>query len=553
MIPDKFSPPAHDDGPPQGSLEDLFRHHLAEAKVVPRPLVWEQLDNALLVRQNEAYRRRLVATRWVAAASLLLATLAGADWWARHSAPTAPAVALGRPASTARTDGARRTNGADARSPAQPGAVGQAGNGPHPASMGRPAAPAAGNQNTAPLLAAAETEASAGPGGFGAPTAAPASALLAAAAQADAPGALPPGATNFHGGPWRGAGALASNLAAWRSSARTYAYSKGAYAYNDNYNDNIITNSTAPVAASAGALGAPSEAWGRLALRPTALAGSPPARPLPASLAAVAAVPSAAAAPLRRWQFGASYAAGAFHPNADFAQESGPVLTAAPHYYYSNYPGAYPPSGPSSLALANRSAAEYRENLRGGLDQRLSLRATRLLGGRWALSTGLELGQHEAQSATSSGFVGEQLAVYLPPAPALRTTSFRYRTAGVPVELRRANPVKRGWSPYGRVGAVVSALLSVRSEVEGAPEATKTYSLAAAGSPYRRLLTTLRGGAGVQYRSEAGRWTLSAGPTAELGVLSLNARPAQDFVHQHRPYSVGLEASVDFGGTVRMP
>ena len=72
---------------PTGSLEDLFRHHLdEEATVPPRPMLWDQIDNSLLIRQNETYRRRLAATRWVAAASLLLATLAGTGWWASRYA-----------------------------------------------------------------------------------------------------------------------------------------------------------------------------------------------------------------------------------------------------------------------------------------------------------------------------------------------------------------------------------------------------------------------------------------------------------------------------------
>ena len=66
-----------------GSLEELFRHHLGEeAAVPPRAMLWDQIDNSLLIKQNESYRRRLAATRWVAAASLLLATLAGTGWWA---------------------------------------------------------------------------------------------------------------------------------------------------------------------------------------------------------------------------------------------------------------------------------------------------------------------------------------------------------------------------------------------------------------------------------------------------------------------------------------
>ena len=75
---------------PTGSLEDLFRHHLGEeAAAPPRPMLWDQIDNSLLVRQNETYRRRLAATRWVAAASLLLATLAGTGWWAHRAADMA--------------------------------------------------------------------------------------------------------------------------------------------------------------------------------------------------------------------------------------------------------------------------------------------------------------------------------------------------------------------------------------------------------------------------------------------------------------------------------
>jgi hypothetical protein len=77
--------PIEDNSTPKatGSLEELFRHHLGEEAAVPtRPMLWDQIDNSLLIRQNETYRRRLAATRWVAAASLLLATLAGTGWWA---------------------------------------------------------------------------------------------------------------------------------------------------------------------------------------------------------------------------------------------------------------------------------------------------------------------------------------------------------------------------------------------------------------------------------------------------------------------------------------
>lgn len=78
--------------PPKGSLEELFRHHLLEseaAAVPPRPLVWDHIDNSLLLAQNEKYRRRLLVHRWGMAASLLLATLAGGGWWHSQQVATA--------------------------------------------------------------------------------------------------------------------------------------------------------------------------------------------------------------------------------------------------------------------------------------------------------------------------------------------------------------------------------------------------------------------------------------------------------------------------------
>lgn len=542
MTPNNFTPPPADTGPPKGDLEELFRHHLAEAKAPPRALVWEQLDNALLVRQNETYRRRLAATRWVAAASLLLASLAGGDWWARHTPPAPPAGAVA----------ARPAGG-----PARPSSA--------PSGPAAPAAPAvADGQRHEFVLRANSTVALytnglrnqpkalnelAGLQGtsgtsqlIGTTNAAPGLAFTARSQRSNTGWAIGPGA---HQPGAYGPGGLPPGAAAGFYGAGLYPADAGP----------AYVGATGARPLEAGALAAPADGaaaggtWAALASRTAALAPASPAG-LPSRLAAVAAVPNVAAAPLRRWQFGASYAAGVFQPNVDFSQGGAPAIPAT--YTLSLAARS------NSVTLNNQAAAEYRAHLRGGLDQRLALRATRRLGGRWALSTGLELGQHEAQSATSTSFVGEPLAdynaaVYYAPPTALRTTSFRYRTAGVPVALHYANPVKRGWSAYGRFGAVVSALLNVRSEVAGEPEATKTYSLAANGSPYRRLLATLRGGAGAQYRPAAGRWTLSAGPTAELGVLSLNAQPVQDFTQQHRPYSFGLEATVDFGGTAKMP
>lgn len=275
-----------------------------------------------------------------------------------------------------------------------------------------------------------------------------------------------------------------------------------------------------------------------LAAQPATLNLANPAA-LPEGLASVAmpADADAVLAAARKWHYGASYSAGLFNPNINFSR-----FGIEPEYDYN------PALGADSPALTEAAAAQYRENLRPGLSQRLALVAKRHLGGHWSLSTGAEFTQATAKSASASAFVGEQLIdlgqfTY----GAMRTTDFRYRMAGIPVELSYGNPEKRGWSLYGRLGGVVSALFGVRSEVEGLPEATRTYSLASTGTPYRRVLGSVRGGAGAQYRSVAGNWGLNLGPVAELGLVPLNAHPAQRFMAQSRPYSFGIEAGVEFG------
>ena len=265
---------------------------------------------------------------------------------------------------------------------------------------------------------------------------------------------------------------------------------------------------------------------GAVAALPTGLALGPPAE-------ATTVVP-----PARKWTFGASYAATVFNPNVNFSR-----VGAAADFDYN------PALGPNSPALTETAATEYRQNLKSGLGQRLAVRATRRLGGHWDVATGLEVSQSRATSATSAGFIGEQVPDLGQTinASKLRGTSFRYRTAGIPVELRYTNPVKRGWSGYGRVGAVVGALFGVRAEIEGQPEATRTYSLASRNDAYRKVQGIVRGGAGAQFRPATGSWALTLGPTAEIGVLSLNSHPAQTFLHQSRAYSIGLEAGVEFG------
>jgi len=254
----------------------------------------------------------------------------------------------------------------------------------------------------------------------------------------------------------------------------------------------------------------------------------------------------------RRWKLGVTYATSAFQPNIDFTKNLASYNQAL---------------GANSAYVTQNAAAEYRNHLRAGLGQRLSTWATRRLGnGRFGLRTGLEVAQNMAYSASSVAFVGEQVAdlnylsytntykVIAPKPAQLRTTSYRYRTASVPVEVQyTSNPVKAGFSFYGRLGGIFTALLNVRSEVEDNPEATHIYTLGSASSPYRHLSANVRGGAGVHYKPANHQWGVSLGPVAEAGILSLNADPTQDFWSQRRSYSFGLEAGVELGRAPRVP
>ena len=529
-----------------GSLEELFRHHLgAEAAVPPRPLLWDQLDNALLLRQNEMYRRRLAATRWVAAASLLLATLAGTGWWSRRDAhPAGTEIAATPPSET----------GANARAAAGEG-VGQGGR----AAAGRGVATRMGAAS--PVAGNAEASASASPA---------ARALAGRRLVAAAPPALAANSAgrrpeaNFTassiGGPARGTAGLGSKTMAAQPTdgyAATVAAVASAHpsvplpeapalasaarsAAADGAASRTPNRSTAGEVAVAG-IGAVAvrSSSATLAAHPAALGLTGPAA-LPGSLTALALPAEAPPVPVApRWRYGASYAAGSFNPNINFSRAG---IDAA-HAY-----AAGPQFGATSAARTEMAAAEYRDNLRPGLSQRLAVLATRHLKGHWLLSTGVELGQATARSTSTSAFVGEQLfEQYQPAAEPRRATEFRYRLASLPVELRYADPAKKGWSLYGRLGGAVSALLGVRSEVDGIPEATRTYSLFSAGTPYRRVLGSLRGGAGARFRPGSAAWALTLGPVAEVGLLSLNAHPAQGFLTQSRPYSFGVEAGLEFG------
>ena len=582
-----------------GSLEELFRHHLGEeAAVPPRPMLWDQIDNSLLIRQNEQYRRRLVATRWVAAASLLLATLAGTGWWAGRTglvgSPEMATTTVGRPApagtlatgvtarpgfgpaaSTNPVAAAAAVNGAVASAAAGQGdsnefindesqraAAGRNGLGNssaasqnlaamRPASQrnglnsangtmsatfsrsgrlattGRDAGTMVAGNESATIAAnaanatAATTEAAVTPAGSVAmqSTPLPGSTSEAADNSTAATGAVAIGSTTT----------TAAGVTLATGSAGTVAAAVPATA-----SVSAASLSTAVAAAPATTLGA--EEAGLLASRTVALgAVETPAPALPAALAA-GPEPTELALGTHRWQYGASYTASAFNPNINFSRTG-----IEPEFGYN------PVLGPAELS--EQAATEYRQNLRAGLSQRLALTVARHLRGHWSVGTGVEIAKANARSSSTVAFVGEQIADggQTVGSGQRRTTDFSYTLASLPLEFRYSNPAKRGWSLYGRLGGVVSALLNSRSEVAGRPEVTQTYSITSASTPYRRLTSSVRGAAGARFSAGTGHWAFSMGPVAELGLVSLNAHPVQSYFAQSHPYSVGLEAAVEFG------
>ena len=567
-----------------GSLEDLFRHHLGEeAAVPPRPMLWDQIDNSLLIRQNEIYRRRLTATRWVAAASLLLATLAGTGWWAGRSnlLGTGPETAVIRPAASGANDSASGSRfdpatydaaatgrNAGAVSSGAREAAASAGyaatapterNGYAPASRLATAGAVAGRAAAATRNSAAQLAALSRPGASGRFAAAQGAASRTEASGSEASGAY--AATSEGAFAARASQAGTTTAASGNTSAAASpaaASEAGTTAYTATYasaGTSLTAAATAattatgtsaasgtaaaslPTLAAASAAELAPEALGQLATSPAALALGD-ATALPGGLATTV-VPTEVPADVHRWKFGATYAVGAFNPNINFSR-----VGIEPEYDYNTT------VDPNSPALTEVAATQYRQNLRMGLTQRIALLASRHLSNHWSVSTGAEFSQSAARSASSSAFLGEQvydLGVPGAPAGPLRTTDFRYRMASVPVQLSYDNTAKRGWSLYGRLGGVVSALLGVRSEVEGSPEATRTFTITSASTPYRRVLGSLRAGAGTRFRPSTGSWAFTLGPTAELGLVSLNAHPVQSYLSQSHPYSFGLEAAVEFG------
>jgi len=537
--------------PPKGSLEELFRHHLLEseaAAVPPRPLVWDQIDNSLLLAENEKYRRRLLVHRWGMAASLLLAALAGGGWW--HSQqPASPNLARATNSTYAAQVATAATTAPQSR--ATIGLVGASRQATETATQSAPSsawlagtsrasedAVASATASHYPRAASTSSQAfSAATLGHSATPTLATYAYRATMTSRHSGGVATPAATPFSYSTTQPIGSTATpSLAAFPSTTPPLGQSAGTPYTTAAALDPATTFSDAGLVASQQGEAILDGKLAQLAL---------PTAGLPATLTAVETnfLP---ATELRRWRFGAEYAATAFNPNTDFANPSTSPLPLANSITNSG-------SLPSLSAFGRSAAAEYRTNLRAGLGQRLSLRATRWLGGHWSLSTGLEVAQQNATSATSLGFDGVRMDAlnYSNSAPRpLQTSSSRYRSAGVPVELRYDNPIKSGVSLYGRLGAIVSALLNVRTELANNPETARSYSPFAGGTPYRRLTTLLRGGAGVHYRPANKGWGVSVGPTVEAGVQSLNSDTDKNFLQQSRPYSFGLEAGFEFNSGV---
>lgn len=492
---------------PKGSLEELFRHHLLEseaAAVPPLPHVWEQLDNSLLLAQNKRYRRRLAAYHWAMAASLLLTVLAGSGWWysQRHAQPTA-AVATASPTGNDAALASRQMGTAW--------------------SVGTTAAPYTTSTNLTAfpieqtLTFSTSSFIAGGLDRYAASGIALADYLQHAQQQAHrahyATAALTRSGTNM---------ASRSALAAAPSFASAATGQLASYASTPDADAEGMTEA---------------ERLGAASLRMRLAALKLPARAsLPARLEGKEVLLPVAQKRSSPWQLQVAYAGSLYDPNIDFTK----------------LPGEYNGSlGPGTVATTREAAAEYRHNLRPGIGQRLSVWATRRFGiGRWGLRTGLEIAENTASSASSVGFVGEQVTTMNPNVQVLSSrlqgTSYRYRSVSIPVEAIYTNPVRQGFSLYGRFGALVSSMLQVHSEVDGNAEATRTYGIRSVGSPYRHVGASVRGGVGMRYEPADHQWALNVGPVAEAGILSLNIDPTQTFWNQHRPFSFGLEAGLEF-------
>lgn len=521
---------------PTGDLEHLFRQTFAEAEIQPRTSLWEQLDHELVVQQNDTYRKRLVVHRWVAAACLLLA-LGFGGWAALRQLGKGPsaelAVATGSAGSRSTDFGA--TTQAETSAATRRGTSSSA--------LGGLGQSAAATEESAGMLAAALGQSGA-----------------SASAEATAPGSryshyssadgyTAAGAGNevaYEGGRLGGSytSAAAANGYSGSQHGINYGFaSQGQYGAGTSSTDILsLAYLQARLRNSLG-LGLPDTLKPSLLARPNSAA---------AQLASVAAPtpeqPQTTPKLWHRLKLGGTYAASSYNPNINFSQADGrqnaDAVTMALNRYY-----------------REDAETEYRSNLRPGLGQRLALTVDYALNKSLRLGSGIEVAEQRSTSATSYGFLdGQQPATsssnlfraapsnYAAAPQVARATSFRYRSVGVPVTLHYGS-TKAGASLYAKVGAAVNLLMSTHSELEGSPEATRTYTRSSSDLPYRKVMASLRGGAGVRYQPATATWSMAIGPVAEAGLTTLNANPNQATLHQSRPYSFGIEASVEFGAT----
>ncbi|RYU78790.1 hypothetical protein [Hymenobacter persicinus] len=515
-------------GQPTGDLEHLFRQKFAEAEVAPRANLWEQIDHNLVVGQNETFRRRLLVYRWVAAASVLLLVGFGSWFGLRYGILSGAPELAARTAAPA-TNSASRADGATPAGASEQLALGLKATGASAETAGTApiGSSAAAGYSSVAAQATGTTSGTNSATANGAELTSPGASFLDAALQPEAA--------------YSAVAYSATNQTIGSSRFASAAESAGDASHNALNGQGMGVNGLlARAAALQGGVG-----YGRPSYLPqTALAVSATAT---ASLNGDEAQEETPARP-RRWRLLGSYAASSFSPNIDFSRPGSSAVMAR----------GVKSLQPSSSEVYAMAADEYRRELRAGLSQRVALTASYAAGKHWSLATGLEVAEQRASSRTSYYFLDGKSAsadVAWPSVdPSLNQprqlpshrTDYRYRTAGIPVSARYGQ-TKTGLSMYAKVGAVVNVLLNSRSELEGSPEATREYSLTSSDSPYRHLQMAVRGGAGARYQPAHATWSVAVGPTAETGLTTLNADPNQSLTHRSRPYSVGLEASVEFG------
>ncbi|GAB2949857.1 hypothetical protein GCM10027048_13760 [Hymenobacter coalescens] len=525
----------HDHRPPTGNLEEMFRQKFAEAELTPRADVWDRLDHELLLRENQGYRRRLVGYRRLAAAACAVATLGVGGWLTQRTltadTPAQVAAVTNRAATEAAASRLGEAANASVSGEAQRSTAAAEG---RPAGAGGAAADAFDLRQSSEGVAAQSpaADAAVGPG-------------LAVGALRESFGAAPEAATQ----PGLVSRALATikqtfGMEAGQSAPVPGGAMPGGRSLPLNGgNGSLATPGSALAAArmpAAGALAAPAaaQADGIDGLQPIAsrlrraAAGSRPDSVKPALLSAPVLLAAQVSSEEEtddkkelnsRWKWRGSYAAQRFVPNVSGAAGTGMAL---------NFASPASPLRPAPV--------EEPTKLQPGLAQRGQLGVAVPLGKKhWTLLTGAELA---AISGNTGREVTRQFSSANSPSAAdqkFQTGRYHLTTIGVPVQVRYEGR-KQGWGVYAAVGAAVNVLLRNRTDV-GTLSATSD-------APYRRVLASARGSAGVRFSPARGNWQLNVGPEAEAGLNTLNVNPSEGWSKRTRPYAVGLAASVEFGG-----